>query len=440
MEQTQFHEAAAPHDPENTLPTPLPSIPSWARTDAVNNPEQTVEAGPPIAAPRTFDNSPERTVSTSQMSTTGRGPRPVAVPSAPSSQVQPTPYTIIRLHASGGLGCVNLARDEAIQREVALKQIQPHLADNYHSRTRFVTEAKITGQLEHPGIVPVYAMGTDDAGHPYYVMKFVRGRTLDEVISEYFVSPNPLVFRELLRRFVTVCQAIAYAHSRGIIHRDIKPQNIMLGDYGETLVLDWGLAKDMKDKSSRSSDMSASSNASSAASSQLSGIRPAPLSNSLTLDGQVIGTPAYMSPEQASGHTELHGPATDIYSLGAVLYKMLTSKAPNTGKSTASSNLRTYQAPPKPSSVRPDIHPELERICAKAMAEHPEERYQRAMELSQEVQRWLDDVPLRRRRASLVMRVWRWVKENPLHVVVWIALLLAVFLTLIAVAMMNQNK
>jgi len=387
--------ASQAYDPQQTIDSPMPTArprPSSAPAAArAVDPLQTIESTLPPALPaRRSERSlnPERSLA-------GQSSRSVGAP-APGAPATSAPFTIIRQHARGGLGCVNLARDEAIQRDVALKQILPHLADNPHSRTRFVTEAKITGQLEHPGIVPVYNMGTDASGHPYYVMKFVRGRTLDDHIADYYAFPNPLVFRELLRRFVAVCQAIAYAHSRSVIHRDIKPSNIMLGDYGETLVLDWGLAKDLKDKSNRNADAHAAASGNSN-----------PLMSqgaNLTMDGQIIGTPAYMSPEQASGKTELHGPASDIFSLGGVLYKLLSGQAPNIGKSSSSSGPRTYTPPAPPSTLQKEVDPQLEAICLKAMSPRPEDRYQRAMELGDSVLRWLDDTPLRTQKPSIVSR------------------------------------
>jgi len=237
-----------------------------------------------------------------------------------------------------------LARDVNIKREVALKQILPEHVENGVLNRRFLYEAQITGQLEHPSIVPVYCLGADEAGHPYYVMRFVKGRTLDEIIKEHHASPNAIVFRELLRRFIAVCQAVAYAHSRGVIHRDLKPANVMLGDYGETLVLDWGLAKDVKsgvqgdpamwaedDKATKHDTVTRGQGDKVKEGVDGKGRQDARTTmgddSELTMDGQIIGTPAYMAPEQAEGRTELHGPVTDIYALGGILYKILTGRS-----------------------------------------------------------------------------------------------------------------
>ena len=232
-------------------------------------------------------------------------------------------FQVVRLHAQGGLGVVFLARDEQLRREVALKEIQQQHADRAQSRARFVREAEITGALEHPGIVPVYALGEHDDGRPYYAMRFIRGESLKEAIERFHRPDAPsmrregmLEFRGLLRRFVDVCDAIAYAHSRGVVHRDLKPANIMLGPFGETLVVDWGLAK----PAGRPEDGPADD----------PGIAPWQDSGSgvETMSGSAIGTPAYMSPEQADGELAQIGPASDVYSLGATLYCLLTGRAP----------------------------------------------------------------------------------------------------------------
>ena len=161
-------------------------------------------------------------------------------------------------HAKGGLGQVSVALDQELDRPVALKEIQDRHADEPHSRARFVQEAEITGKLEHPGIIPVYGLGHDASGRPFYAMRFIQGDSLKEAIAAFHgdegLKKDPVArmsrLRELLRRFTDVCNAVAYAHSRGVLHRDLKPGNIMLGPYGETLVVDWGLAKPVGDASS----------------------------------------------------------------------------------------------------------------------------------------------------------------------------------------------
>lgn len=217
-------------------------------------------------------------------------------------------YTLTRLHAAGGIGRVWVARDTSLGRDVALKELRPERAHQPALWSRFLREAQVTGQLEHPGIVPVYEVGrraVDNA--PFYTMRFVRGRTLAEAADSYHRrrgsgEAGPLELRELLTAFVGVCNAVAFAHSRGVIHRDLKPQNVVLGDYGEVIVLDWGLAKLTGDADSDGT-------------SALSGAPQGEGSCDDTLAGQVLGTPAYMAPEQAEGQLELLGPTTDVYGL-----------------------------------------------------------------------------------------------------------------------------
>ncbi len=231
-------------------------------------------------------------------------------------------FRILRPHAKGGLGEVFVARDEELHREVALKQIQDRHAHDSHSRARFLVEAEVTGGLEHPGVVPVYGLGQYADGRPFYAMRFIKGDSLKEAIDRYHKTADcdagerALEFRRLLGRFVDVCNAIAYAHSRGVLHRDLKPGNIMLGPYGETLVVDWGLAKVV----GRPEGVATSDEAT---------LRPEAASGSApTLAGSAIGTPQFMSPEQAAGKLAQLGPATDVYSLGATLYCLLTGRAP----------------------------------------------------------------------------------------------------------------
>src|SRR6516165_1568386 len=281
-------------------------------------------------------------------------------------------FRVLRPHAKGGLGAVFVALDTELHREVALKQILDSHADDPVSRQRFLLEAEVTGGLEHPGIVPVYGLGTYGDGRPYYAMRFIRGDSLKEAIDRFHkdeaLKSNPgrrsLELRKLLRRFTDVCNAIDYAHSRGVLHRDIKPGNIIVGKHGETLVVDWGLAKARgRSDATEPSDERP--------------LMPASASGSAeTLPGSALGTPAYMSPEQARGDLENLGPRSDVYSLGATLYCLLTGR-PSVENDDVGAVLRAVQkgefAPPR--KLDPTIERALEAICRKAMALKSCDRY-----------------------------------------------------------------
>ena len=320
-------------------------------------------------------------------------------------------FQVLRLHAEGGLGEVYVARDEEVHRDVALKQIKNEYAGDTQSRARFLVEAEITGGLEHPGIVPVYGLGTYDDGRPFYAMRFIRGDSLKGAIARFHADQathdepgaRTLALQKLLRRFLDVCNAISYAHSRGVLHRDLKPGNIMLGDYGETLVVDWGLAKAV----GRQIEPAAPTGAEPA-------LRPESGSDvQPTVMGSRLGTPAYMPPEQAAGRIEELGAPSDVYSLGATLYVLLTGQAPFTEPDLPELLRKVERGEfPRPRQGQPWIDRALEAICLKAMSLQPRDRYPTPQALAEDIEHWLADEPVTARRDTFWARYWRWVRKH----------------------------
>jgi len=347
-------------------------------------------------------------------------------------------FRLLRHHARGGIGVVFVALDSELHREVALKQIQPQHADDPNSRARFLIEAEVTGRLEHPGIVPVYGLGANHQGRPFYAMRFVRGQSLKEAVESFHradrqSSRDPaertLALRQLLGRFVDVCNAIAYAHSRGVIHRDLKPANILLGPYGETLVVDWGLAK-VVGRDDPTPQPAAEMT-----------LRPAtPSGSSETMAGTAIGTPMYMSPEQAEGRLAQIGPASDIYGLGATLYYLVTGRPAleDLDVEEILERVRRGEFPP-PRQVNPRVPAALEAIVLKAMALGPSDRYPSAHALAEEVERWLADEPVSACREPLWERTRRWMRRRRTTVAALAAAVLASTVGLAAVLVVQTR-
>ncbi|MEX0937845.1 MAG: serine/threonine-protein kinase [Pirellulales bacterium] len=309
----------------------------------------------------------------------------------------------LEFHAKGGLGAVFVGEDREVHRKVAVKFIHATLAGDPAARQRFSLEAEVTGRLEHPGVIPLYGVGEDSNGRLFYAMRFIDGMTLDEAIGHCFQGEHPrydaqsVEHRRLLQSFVSVCKTIAYAHNRGIVHRDIKPENILLGRYGETIIVDWGLASPvMRDERFRQSGENTlmPRSGSSGSSSSLG-----------------AGTPAYMSPEQASELAPT--PASDVYSLGATLFKILTGVPPATGESLMEIKTKIVEGRlPRPTEITSDVPRALEAICRKAMATQPSQRYLTAYELAEDLERYLADEPIQAMADPLSSKVARFARRH----------------------------
>jgi WD40 repeat protein/serine/threonine protein kinase len=333
-------------------------------------------------------------------------------------------YELFRLHASGGIGRVWLARDADLDRDVALKELLPERAGDPGMTARFLREARITGRLQHPGIVPVYEMALGRDGEPpFYTMRLIHGQTLTEAVRAYHarrtagygLRADRLGLIRLLNAFISVCHTVAYAHVQGVVHRDLKGENVVLGDFGEVIVLDWGFAKLLdKDRAGEVGETAAANNFF---------VNLSAADSRHTQAGQVLGTPAYMAPEQAEGRLDQIDARTDVFGLGAILYEILTGQPPFVGQDTVEvlRKARTGEMP-RPQAVATDTPAALDAICARAMARRPEDRYPTATAVAQEVQHWLADEPIEAYREPILGRLSRKTRRHRAALAVLLAI------------------
>ena len=274
-----------------------------------------------------------------------------------------TRYELVEKIGQGGMGTVFLARDRELDRTVALKVLNA-LPENTEAKARMLREARVIARLEHPNIVPVHDAGLLPDGRFFYAMKLVRGERLDERMN------RPIALAERLQLFQKICGAVAFAHAQGIIHRDLKPQNIMLGAFGEVLVLDWGIAKESGDHPQQSDSKTGDG---------------ASVLPGHTAHGTVLGTPGYMAPEQARGDVGLVDERADVYALGAILYFLLSGQAPVHEQSLSGFGAARGLSVTPPRRLDRSIPRPLQAVSLKALAAERTERYANVTELAGDI-------------------------------------------------------
>lgn len=329
-------------------------------------------------------------------------------------------YRIVEEIGQGGMGVVYRARDMDLHRDVAVKVVAGKLLDTGQGAAspsddmiqRFVDEAQITSQLNHPGIVPVHELGVDDRRRPFMAMQIVHGRTFDQIIELARERKEGFTLGRALEILVRVCETMACAHSKDVIHRDLKPSNVMVGRYGEVYVMDWGLARSPQ----RPDDADDREDGSHIATDRVHAARAGD-SPFMTQEGAILGTPSYMAPEQARGQRQAIGPRSDQYSIGAMLYHLLAGRAPFTkeqGPDTAATILQRLKAgdPRDVLSIEPRAPGELVSICRKAMQREPVQRYETIETLADELRSYLDGRVVRSHRTGVLIELRKWIGRN----------------------------
>ncbi|MEW6074621.1 MAG: bifunctional serine/threonine-protein kinase/formylglycine-generating enzyme family protein [Planctomycetota bacterium] len=328
--------------------------------------------------------------------------------------------------ARGGMGAILRVWDEDLRRSLAMKIILGEEEPKHGAGSpridarrmaRFLEEAQVTSQLDHPGIVPVHELGLDPQGRVYFTMKLVRGRTLREIFELVHDGQRGWTKTRALGLLLKVCEAMSYAHAKRVIHRDLKPANVMVGRYGEVFVMDWGLARlldreDEKDIRIRPEPLTSSVH------SERHDRAVDPDSPLVTMDGDIVGTPAYMPPEQACGRLAEMGPQSDVYAVGGMLYHLLAGQMPYVPPGARVNNYavwsRVQEGPPRPlAELAPDAPGELVAICAKAMARDPQERYRDMAELGQDLRAYLEDRVVRAYATGPWVEARKWMRRNP---------------------------
>ena len=367
-----------------------------------------------------------------------------------------TQYSVLRELGRGAMGAVFRVRDPGLRRKLAMKVALrrdgglPGSGEELDpSRlSRFLEEAQITGQLEHPGIVPVHELGLDLRGRAYFTMRLVRGVDLREIIERAYGGDEEWTRTRAVGVLLRVCEAVAFAHAKQVVHRDLKPTNVMVGRFGETYVMDWGLAKvlgreDHSDIRPARAELDGSFSV--VETDRREGSEEGPESALYTMDGDVIGTPAYMPPEQARGKVEIVGPAADVYSVGAMLYHLLTGQRPYIGpgeRVTPHTVLAAVlRGPPRAvHELAPDVPAELEAICERAMEREPAQRYESMEAMADDLRAYLEGRVVRAYETGAVAELRKWVRRNRGLAASWAAVLLVVIAGLAGFAALQAAK
>ncbi len=343
-------------------------------------------------------------------------------------------FSGIKTIGLGGIGSVLSGYESSLKRDIAIKILRPAYRSKKKFLNRFIREARATAQIEHPNIVPVHELGVMDELGVFFTMKKVEGENLRTVIQQLSENDPEYVVKytrnRLLEIFIAACNGVAFAHSKGIIHRDLKPANIMLGDYGEVLVMDWGLVKYIGDKNQLDEEQKIDLET------NIGGLGSKD-DSMMTLDGSISGTPAFMAPEQASGRINEIDERSDLYSLGAILYTILTMKSsPFDEKLTTNEVLshvvNNYFSPPRKRSPRLKIPKELEAICLKAMQRNKADRYPSVKDLIRDIHNFMENYPVVAYPVPPITRLVKLCRRRPLIPSV---LVVSIFTFLTATAM-----
>ena len=332
----------------------------------------------------------------------------------------------------GGMGEIILCVEHNVRREVAMKRLLPTAAKHARQRARFVQEAQVTGQLEHPNIVPIHELGRDEQGAIYFTMKLVKGRSLSEILAAARDGEGTHSLAELLGIFLKVCDGVAFAHSRGVVHRDLKPANIMVGDFGEVLVMDWGIARIL------GRDEIAGEDGDRVVQSPRQDTNAPALH---TMAGSVMGSPQYMPPEQAAGEIDTIDHRSDIYALGAILYNILTLKSPFEGRdprATIDKVVKGSITPPEKRAPDRDIPRELSAVAMKCLARFRGRRYQSVPDLQRDVTLYLEGRSVSAAPDTFAQALVKLVKRNK-AVSVSIAAAAVILITVVSVAFVRVS-